>query len=186
MGKKAETRANRGRIVLFWEPWPIFEVWTVSFCFSFSSEFWLIHWYEVMIKSRRNERTQRRTKIGRRSNNFRYWTKGFVRKKKKRTREEDEDNFLKKKKKKRERRTQRSRVCAKTNSTLAQQINSKHKLHQIKKTKTQITVTRIFVFCCCYFFFFFFFFFSFFFLLMELCNFLFFAEVCVSLSFFRL
>ena len=138
-----------------------------------------------MIKSRRNERTQRRTKIGRRSNNFKYSTKGFVRKKKKEP-EKKKKTSSSKKKKKRERRTQRSRVCAKTNSTLAQQINSKHKLHQIKKTKTQITVTRIFVFCCCYFFFFFFFFFSFFFLLMELCNFLFFAEVCVSLSFFRL
>ena len=34
--------------------------------------------------------------------------------------------------------------------------------------------------------FFFFFFFSFFFPLMELCNFLFFTELCVSLSFFRL
>ena len=28
----------------------------VSFCFSFSSEFWPIHWYEVMIRSRRNEK----------------------------------------------------------------------------------------------------------------------------------
>ena len=34
--------------------------------------------------------------------------------------------------------------------------------------------------------FFFFFFFSFFFLLMELCKFLFFAKLCISLSFFRL
>ena len=28
----------------------------VSFCFSFSSEFWPIHWYEVMIRSRRDEK----------------------------------------------------------------------------------------------------------------------------------
>ena len=42
----------------------------VSFCFSFSGEFWPIHRYEVMIRFRRNERTQRRTKIGRRSDNF--------------------------------------------------------------------------------------------------------------------
>ena len=51
-----------------------------------------------MIRSRRNERTRRTTKIGRRSDNFKSWTKGFVRKKK-RTREE-EDKFLKKEKKK--------------------------------------------------------------------------------------
>ena len=36
-----------------------------------------------MIRSRRNERTRRRTKIGRRSDNFKSRTKGFVRKKKK-------------------------------------------------------------------------------------------------------
>ena len=28
----------------------------VSFCFSFSDEFWPIHRYEVMIRSRKNEK----------------------------------------------------------------------------------------------------------------------------------
>ena len=55
----------------------------VSFCFSFSGEYWPIHRYEVMIRSRRNERARRRIKIGRRHDNFRSWTKEFVRKKKK-------------------------------------------------------------------------------------------------------
>ena len=142
---------DRGLTTRFCEPWPTFEVQTVSLFFSFSDEFWPIHWYEVMIISRRNERIQRKTKIGWSYDNFRYWTKGFVREKKKRTSEEKEDKFLQKK---RERRTQRSRICSKTNSTLAQQINSKHKLHQIKQTKTQITITRIFLFKCCFFFFF--------------------------------
>ena len=151
MQKKVGTHMDRGLTTRFCEPWPTFEVQTVSLFFSFSDEFWPIHWYEVMIISRRNERIQRKTKIGRRYDNFRSWTKGFVREKKKRTSEEKEDKFLQKK---RERRTQRSRICSKTNSTLAQQINSKHKLHQIKQTKTQITVTRIFLFKCCFFFFF--------------------------------
>ena len=52
-----------------------------------------------MIRSRRDERTWRKTKIGRRSDNFRSWTKGFLRKNK-RTSEEEEDKFLKKEKKK--------------------------------------------------------------------------------------
>ena len=34
----------------------VFEVQTVSFCFSFFDEFWPIHQYEVMIRSRRNEK----------------------------------------------------------------------------------------------------------------------------------
>ena len=55
-----------------------------------------------MIISRRNERIQRKTKIGRRYDNFRSWTKGFVRGKKKRTSEEKEDKFLQKKKKREE------------------------------------------------------------------------------------
>ena len=81
--KKAGTRTDHDPIVRFCEPWPVFEVWTVSFCFSFSDEFWSIHWYEVMIRSRRNERPRRRTKIRRKSDNFRSWTKGFVKEKKK-------------------------------------------------------------------------------------------------------
>ena len=78
--------------------WTMTDFWvrTVSFCFSFSGEFWPIHRFEVMIRSRRNERTRRRTKIRRRSDNFRSWTKGFVRKKRSR---EEEDKFLKKQKK---------------------------------------------------------------------------------------
>ena len=100
--------------------WTITDFWvrTVSFCFSFSGEFWPIHRFEVMIRSRRNERTRRRTKIRRRSDNFRSWTKGFVRKKRS---WEEEDKFLQKqknkkkkktKKKKGRRRTQQNRVYA--------------------------------------------------------------------------
>ena len=107
MPKKAGTRTNHGPTIRFCEPWPVFEVRTVSFYFSFSGEFWPIHRYEIMIRSRKNERARRRIKIGRRSDNFRSWTKGFVRKKKK----TEEDKFLKKKKKGR-RRTQRNRICA--------------------------------------------------------------------------
>ena len=131
MQKKRGTCTDHGPTARFYESWSVFEVRTVSFCFSFFGEFWPIYWYEVMIRSRRDERTRRKTKIGRRSDNFRSWTKGFLRKNK-RTSEEEEDKFLKKEKKKekeKERRTQRSRICAKTNSTLAQQINSKHKQH---------------------------------------------------------
>ena len=83
MQKKAGTCTNCGPTARFCESWPVFEVRTVSFCFSFSGEFWSIHRYEFMIRSRRNGRTWRRTKIGRRSDNFRSWTKRFVRKKKK-------------------------------------------------------------------------------------------------------
>ena len=93
--KKSGTRTDHGPTVRFCEPWLIFEVRMVSFCFSFSGEFWPIHRYEVMIRSRRNERTRRTTKIGRRSDNFKSWTKGFVRKKK-RTREEEERSSSKK------------------------------------------------------------------------------------------
>ena len=55
-----------------------------------------------MIRYRRNGRTWRRTKIGKRYDNFRSWTKGFVRGKKKRTSEEKEDKFLQKKKEREE------------------------------------------------------------------------------------
>ena len=51
MGK----RQRAVRTVRFWELWPVFEVPTVSFCFNFSDEFW-VHRYEVMIRSRRNEK----------------------------------------------------------------------------------------------------------------------------------
>ena len=93
---------DRGPTVRFWGS-------NGFFLFQLSCEFWPIHWYEVMIRSRRNEKARRRIKIERRSDNFRYWTKGLVREKK-RTREE-EDKFLKEKKKGR-RRTQRNRICA--------------------------------------------------------------------------
>ena len=108
--QKIGTRTNHSLTIRFYEPWPVFKVQMISFCFSFFCEFWPIHWYEIMIRSRRNERAWRRIKIGRRSDNFKSWTKGFVRKKKKRTREE-EDKFLKKKKKGRTR-TQQNRICA--------------------------------------------------------------------------
>ena len=79
-----------------------------------------MHWYEVMIRSRRNERTRWRTKIGRRSYNFRSWTKGFVKGEKKSSREE-EDKFLKKKKKKKKgrSRTQQNKICAQLKQELA-------------------------------------------------------------------
>ena len=76
--KKVGTRTDRSPSAQFYEPWLVSEVRTVSFCFSFFGEFWPIHRHEVMIISRRNERTWGRTKIGRRSYNFRSWTKGFV------------------------------------------------------------------------------------------------------------
>ena len=62
-----------------------------------------------MIRSRRNERARRRIKIGRRSDNFRSWTKGFVRKKKKEP--EKKKTSSSKKKKQGRRRTQQNKVC---------------------------------------------------------------------------
>ena len=52
-----------------------------------------------MIRSRKNERARRRIKIGRRSDNFRSWTKGFVRKKKKNQRRRKVPQKKKRKKK---------------------------------------------------------------------------------------
>ena len=68
--QKIGTRTNHSLTIRFYEPWPVFKVQMISFCFNFSDEFWPIHWYEIMIRSRRNERTRKRTKIGRRSDNF--------------------------------------------------------------------------------------------------------------------
>ena len=124
-----------------------------------------------MIRSRRNERTRRRTKIRRRSDNFRSWTKGFVRKKRSR---EEEDKFLKKQKKNKKktkgrRRTQQNRVYAQLKQQPAECQHSRRLLTQLPITPSLSAVASSS--------FFYFFFSSFFFPLMELCNFPFFSKL---------
>ena len=95
-----------------------------------------------------------------------------IRKEKKRTREE-EDKFLKKKKREREKKN-----TTKQGLRLVEAAASKLPTQSpIMPSSSAATSSSSF---------FFFFFFSFFFLLMELCKFLFFAKLCISLSFFRL
>ena len=142
--KKSGTRTDHGPTVRFCEPWLIFEVRMVSFCFSFSGEFWPIHRYEVMIRSRRNERTRRRIRIGRRSDNFRSWTKGFVWKKKKKK---------KKRKKKTKKNTTKQDLCPV--ETVASRLPTQSPITPSSSAATSSS-------------FFFFFFFSFFFPLMEI------------------
>ena len=125
---------DRGPTLRIYEPWPVFEVRTVSFCFSFSGEFWPIHRYEVMIRSRRNERARRRIKFGRRSDNFRSWTKEFVRKKKRKKNQRRRRRQVpqKKKKKKGRRRTQRNRMCAQLKQQLIDcQHSHQSRLHRL-------------------------------------------------------
>ena len=109
--QKIGTRTNHSLTIRFYEPWPVFKVRTISFCFSFSCEFWPIHWYEIMIRSRRNERAWRRIKIGRRSDNFKSWTKGFVRKKKKKNQRRRRQVPQKKKKRKKKKNTTKQDLC---------------------------------------------------------------------------
>jgi len=42
----------------------------VSFCFSFSNEFWPTHWYEVMIRSSRDEKEMKEHEEEQRSEGF--------------------------------------------------------------------------------------------------------------------
>ena len=149
--KKSGTRTDHGPTVRFCEPWLIFEVRMVSFCFSFSGEFWPIHRYEVMIRSRRNERARRRIRIGRRSDNFRSWTKGFVWKKKKKNQRRRRQVPQKKKRKKKN--TMKQDLC------LVEAAASR------LPTQLPITPSSFAVISSS---FFFFFFFSFFFPLMEI------------------